>query len=452
MTIQEILQLDAKTTLPILMMDANPDIQDHIDQYDGTHAILNRLNKTVGTGESQRVVVTAKLVLKLQKKIVNSSVFFMIGEGISLRCADVGDGFDYLRREWDRNKLTTFDKELCRRLLIETRVAELYYAVEQTVPDEPKFRYRVKLLCLKNGDELFPHFDQTGDMDALTRRYTSVTVDAKGVKLSSVIIEVYTADQIVTYRAIGAGYEVTTIANPFGKIPAIYYEIDQPDFADVQGLIEKLEDRLSKFDDTNDYFSSPAVVLKGTVTGMPEKGEVGKMFEVSENNEGKYGDINYLTWDQTPEAMKLEFQMLQDYIDYISDTPNLTPEKMKGIGTFSGAAMRYLFLQASQKAKFNRDILIEGFTRRINLQRLMLSTFDVKYRAEFEKMAVEVIFNDPLPVDENETINNLLASVQGKIMSIETAVSQHPMIEDTDGEIARIKQDNADSNDIGLTL
>lgn len=454
MTIQEILELDPQKQITILTKNTPENIDTYINDYDGIHAVLSRPDKAVGTGSKARVVTTAKLVLKLQKKIVNSSVYFLTGAGSRLTLTNPNnntqEAFDYFTSEWDRAKLDTFNKDMVRRLLIETRVAELYYQVPQDLPDQPKFRYRVKLLCKKNGDEIWPHFDEFGDMDAFCRRYTMPVINADGSETKVSTFEIYTAQKIIIHSTAGAAFITEERSNPFGKIPVIYYETDYPDWYDVQGLIDKLEDRVSKFDDTNDYFSSPAVKVKGKIKNAPDKAEVGKFFEIEEGS-GGYGDIEYLTWDQTPESMKLEMEMLREYVYSITDTPDLSFDKLKSIGAYSGTAMRFLFLQAIQKSANTSDIISEGLDRRINLIRAMLALFDTRKARGLQDMKVTMSFNSPLPVDENELINNLIGSHSEGLISRKTAVQLHPYVEDAVQENDLLDEEIASGNSSDLT-
>jgi hypothetical protein len=77
---------------------------------------------------------------------------------------------------------------------------------------------------------------------------------------------------------------------------------------------------------------------------------------------------------------------------------------------------------------------------------------DVTKRAALESLDVELLFNDPLPVDENEKITNLIASFSAGLLSRETAVMQHPYIKDGTEEVTLINKDTTDANNMGLTV
>lgn len=461
MLIAEILALPVETQIKILTKAYPDTILTAVKEYDGEHTILNRAPKTAGPEGNKREIPQAKLVLKLQKKIVNSSVFFLFGGGTRLVMKNVNpdqglnDAYDYLVAEWDKAKLDTMNKNLARRLLIETRAATLFYQApvpeSEQIPGGPQYRTRAKLLSLENGDYIYPHFDDMGDMDAFVRRFTRVNVKEDGTEVKVDTLEVYTAEQKVTSTLDGSTWVTLTEPNAFKKIPVVYYEIPAPDWNDVQNLIDKLENRLSKFDDTNDYFSSPAVLIKGDIENPPDKEEVGKLFRVKQGSTGTWGDVEYLTWDQTPEAIKLELELLREFIHSISDTPDLSFDKLQGVaGKLSGVAMRFLFMSATQKAKNNRDIFDDGMSRRISILKAMLGTFDTKKALALGLLKIEVAYNEALPIDETETISNLVSAVQAGILSKKSAVMINPLVEDAIAELEALAEEAGQGESFNL--
>jgi len=430
-------------------------VETYIKEFAGTHTILNRPDKTLA---DKNVVTTAKLVVNLQKKIVNSSVFFLFGGDMRLLLESEDEpsdqqreAYDHFVAQWERAKLNTFNRNLARVLLSETRAAELYYPVEETQEGaEAKFRYRVKLLAKSLGDEIYPFYDDFGDLVAFMRQYTKAIIKDDGSAGTTDITEIYTADTNYVLTKAGSDWLVEKTTNTFKKIPVIFYETSEADWTIVQALIDKLEDRFSKFDDTNDYFSSPAVKVSGKLVSSPEKGEIGKLFELAPDGKGGYGDVEYLTWDQSPDSMKMELEMLLELTYGLTDTPNLTFDRLKGLGSYSGAALRFLFMGAQMKSKVNQDIFAEGIDRRISLLKTMQATFITKQTKALQEIAIKADFGDPLPVDENETITNIVSSFSTGIMSRETSLQKHPYIEDPTKEAERLATEDIAEPNAGL--
>jgi len=432
----------AKLTTVLCKDPVERDIETHEKEYTGDHAILNREVKTVGTGTSTRRVEQAKLVIKYQKKIVNMAVSFLFGDAVKLVLANkednLQDTFTLIQDVWDKNKLDYFNRKLARRLFIETKVAELWYVV---VDDENIKHIKVALLCNENGDEIFSHFNENGDLDGFVRRYKLEDVDEKTYEH----IDIYTAKEII-YGIKKEAWEVVKKENYFGKIPVIYYEQAEPEWTDVQTEIDRSEMLISKFADTNDYFGSPTLKIKGKVTNPPEKAEVGKILQftgvIGAEGKTEYGDAEYLTWDQAPEAIKLEYNTLKDIIFSMTSTPDLSFDNVKGMNQTSGETLKFMFLDAILKAKNKEETFGEALMRRINLLKAIISVTDVKEKQNLDLLDISVKFGNVLPQDVTETINALSTARGGEaIMSRDAAVRGNPLVEDSEEDIQRLDEE-----------
>ncbi|MCK4297851.1 MAG: phage portal protein, partial [Candidatus Marinimicrobia bacterium] len=344
------------------------DVEKYRKEYEGEHDILNRPVKTIGKGTSLKRIEQAKLVIRYQRKIVNMAVSFLFGDPAKLTLDNKEDKyqetFSLINDVWNKNKLDYFNKKLARRLFVETKVAELWYVI---IDDQNVKHIKVALLCDENGDSIFPHFNENGDMDAFTRRYKLEDIDGKKYDH----VDIYTAENFIYGTKKGEAWQVEKKENLYGKIPVIYYEQAETEWASVQSEIDRIEMLISKFADTNDYFGAPIIKLKGKIKNPPEKGEIGKtlQFEAETNAEGKikYGDADYLTWEHAPEATELEYETLKDIIYSMTSTPDLTFSNVKGLTKTSGEALKFLFMDAILKAKDHEEIFGEALTRRVNL-------------------------------------------------------------------------------------
>ncbi|MDR1632155.1 MAG: phage portal protein [Dysgonamonadaceae bacterium] len=124
------------------------------------------------------------------------------------------------------------------------------------------------------AEKLYPYFDETGDMIAFSRQFS--IIDKKGK--TTTYFETYTDTEHRMWKQEESAWEIVEgYPKPItiGKIPIIYGKQDFVEWEDVQGLIDRLETLLSNFADTNDYHSSPKIVVKGDVLGFAQKGESG---------------------------------------------------------------------------------------------------------------------------------------------------------------------------------
>jgi len=465
MKIEEILALEENSKIiNLLTSDSSKydDIDTYKDEFDGKHEILKREPKFVGEGKTRKEVEQAKIVVKFQKKIVNFAVSFLFGAPVKLiNNSDEkksGEAFDILKKTWKDSKLNSHNKKLAKTLFKETQAAEYYYVGKN---NKGELKIKVALFSYKNGDRIYPFFDEYGDMTAFTRTYVAKGDDAKDVDY----VDVYTAEKIITFEKESKNvWERTEKVNGviivdgdkennivLGKIPIVYYEQDKAEWTDVQTLIDKYELRLSKLVDTNDYFSSPAVVVKGKISNMPDKGEMGKLFQIEAEDIGgqaMYGDIDYLTWDQTPQSTELELKTIQGLIHSLTQTPDLSFDNVKGISNVSGIAMKFMFLDSILKSMDKQEIFAEGFERRISILKTIQSKIvNISDAKGFDELEVGIEFNDVLPQNVQEIVDMLYTAAGAKpIMSQQSAVKSNPLVEKPDDVIAELKEESKEEN------
>lgn len=444
MDIQELMQL--QTNELVNEVRSKKKIIDHktyLEQYDpDSHQIHNtvqRPKKTITTDKGTKIIDVARLSISFQQIIVDRAAAFLIGEGVNLVSQPDTDQerllVDMLERTWFNNKLSFRTREMARIWMTETEVAELWYFREKPdawqgidVTPGGKLSMHMQILAHSEGDSLYPYFDKYGDMIAFGRGYKINKEDH---------FDLYTAEKILKLTK-KSNWEGEEEKNPFGKIPVIYYSRVKPEWANVQPLIERFEKMLSNFADSNDYFASPMIKIRGEVSGFAEKGEQGKMITMEEN-----ADASYLTWDQAPEAIKLEKETLQELIYSQTQTPDISFAQMKGLGNVSGIALKLMFLDAALKSLRHQESFGEGVQRRINLIKKAMGVVSIRVE-QAEGLQIEPEFEFYLPQNEQELVNMLTTGVGNRqIMSQRTAVSQNPFVKNPDKEMEDIAEDEA---------
>jgi SPP1 family phage portal protein len=379
--------------------------------------------------------------LHFQERITDSAVTFLFGNPVKLLLnSDDKDALISINDVWKQNKLDYFNKTIARDLFIECKAAELWY-IPATLPA----KIRVKILSKRTGYTFFPHYDDMGDMDAFTVLYDSKDDTGKTVSNANV----YTAETIV--RAVKTDkWDVVPSINLAGKIPVVYYEQKKPEWHSVKTQIERIEYLVSNFADTNDYFGAPVLQVKGRVAQLPKKEETGKIFEIaasinSNTGETTYpGGVEYITWDNAPEAIKQEFDMLKDIIYGMTQTPDVSFNNVKGLGAVSGIALRLMFSDALFKALNKQETFGPALERRLSIIKSMIALADSSQRTAMEQADIDIKFSDVLPQDIESLIRALSVARGGEaIMSEETAVRMNPLVTDSETEIEKLAGDNA---------
>lgn len=423
--------------------------EDIAKQYDPKQHAINdpakRPDKTVKLDDgSSRLVTVTRLPISMQKRIVRLAATFLCGRPIELMANAVEqidkDLLVVITKTWKDNKLDYKSKKLAKLMMSETECAELWYAepIEEgfwkgTPNDKPnvKFKLRMKILAYSLGDSLYPVYNAAGDMIAFGRGYT---VAADGAKLER--FDIYTAENIYYLKKDSSGWmQEKAETNPYKKIPIIYYNQPVPEWHDVQELIERKEKAMSSLGDINEYHAAPTLVSKNAeIVGFAQKGEEGKIIEIT----GDKADLNYVSWDKSPESQKLEFELLDREIYGLTDTPNISFEQMKGLGTFSGIALKMLFLGAHMKASDHEENFGESIQRRINYIVAAMTIINVAFEGA-KNLTIEPKFTYFLPKNEQEIIEMLSTATTGGIMSKETAVRNNPLVQDPEAEVELIK-------------
>lgn len=413
------------------------------DQYNiSGHSVMQTTKRPDKTFKNEKgeteISKVSRLPLPLQKVIVSQAATILCGNPILLDATTSTPAelqlLSAIEKVWEDNKLDYRSKRIAKLMMSETEAAEIWYAEPVDVDEDywgdvlpgARFKLRMRIIANSLGDTLIPVFNSMGDMVAFCRSY-KVGKDGR--------FDVYT-DSVI-YKGIkpdGGEWSVKSEVNIFNKIPVIYYSQPDVEWADVQPLIERLEKLLSDFADTNDYFASPLLLTSGEILSFVSKGETGKVV-----NMGRDAKVDYLTWDNAPENIKLEIKTLINAIYDYTSTKNLTAEELQGLGAYSGIALKMLFLPAHMKASDKEEFFGESIQRRINFIKAAIGVLSVPMAKV--QLSIKPKFEYFLPKDDMERLDAITTSISAGIMSIETGVRQNPLIYDTNAEIEKIEQE-----------
>ena len=77
--------------------------------------------------------------------------------------------------------------------------------------------------------------------------------------------------------------------------------------------------------------------------------------------------MNYVSWQNAPESVKLEIETPLKMIYTITQTPDISFDAVKGLGAISGIALKLLFMDAHLKVQDKREIFDDYLQRRVNI-------------------------------------------------------------------------------------
>lgn len=460
MTIQEITALGFDEQKKYLAIRPEFDVtqDDAAKQFDVTEhdvfSLTKRTNKTVTrpTGQlnddgTEKTETTTEEVTRVgiayQKLIVSRSVGFMLGNPVEFKSKFFTESeqgtklFNMFQKVWSDNKMDMILPEVAERLFREMEVAIIFYFTEEEGywgdMSKSKFKIKVRVCSTELGDTLYPHFDETGDMDAFVRSYY-VTVDSKKIEH----FDIYTADKTFKWdKSTGDWALMSTIDAP-GKIMAVYYQTKRPDWSDVQSMIDRLESSMSNHGDTNDYNGSPILFTKGELSGAPAKGSRGKALSGSSDSDAKY-----LSWDNAPQSINQEHTNLKDGIMDITQTANISFNSLVGKGLpTSGVALKLLFTDSHMKAMNNWRTFGIGVQRMANvIKACICRVVEASLAKEESNLTITPICTPYLPANEQEISTILDNALASGGMSKRTYAENHPYISDADQEMVRHNED-----------
>jgi SPP1 family phage portal protein len=412
-----------------------------------------------------------RIPIPLQQMIAGRAAAFLCANPIKLNATPANTEEEALlaaiQKTWEDNKLDYKHLEEAEKWMAGTICAELWYTDEAN--DEywsdvdgidAKRKLRMKLLSPFFGDVIIPIFDQGGDLIAGARGYSLQVGDDQTKNEEH--LDIYTDDK--TYKGVKGqtGWDFIAEDWTIGKIPMIIYQRENTEWHSVQPQVERLEIKMSRHANTNDYFDSPIVFVEGDLQSMGAKNDDGKILI------GGIGSkAYYLSWDHAPESTRMEIENLLKFIHACTDTPDISFEALKGIGQTSGFALQFMFMGAHLKAAKNAGVFGEGIQRRINFLKVALSRLgtlkvekgDKTLKAPLSpalKMKVTPVFEYFLPKNIDEIVTTLVTAVQGGIMSKLSGTKENPYIKDADAEMKQIKKEadefNSDPNNLNKSF
>ena len=460
MLLEHLKSKNAKEAHNLLSAKQKPSIENYVKEYNYDRKIRDtQVGKRPRNSDNTE---PTRLHISMPQKIVRDGVSFLFGSPINMIPSDPENkGAQDVKDLWKSCRMDSLLMEFCEAVKSETEAAIIFYSKKK---DGQDVVIKPKLITSENG-KMYPYFDEFGDLIAFGWEFK--TKDEKGEDLSKMLV--FTDEKKYTLKQGDKGWEYETEeANLFKKIPVVYLSQKEPDWFIVNVLIDRLEMSFSKFCDTNDYFFNPFLMAIGTLSddadgeGEPllDREETARVLRADVVETPKHGNIvqgdaRYLTWDQVPETVKLEFETLKDMIYGLSSTPNLTIEAVKGIGQIANAGVTLMFLAPILKAKLSEGRYRTSIERMISVMKAGLTNVtNSSNKAKLPELSFEINFTSVLPKNVKEMVDALVEANGGKaIISQESSVAHNPLVKDAKSEMANLtKEAEADkTGDLGDT-
>lgn len=319
----------------------------------------------------------------------------------------------YIESILERNRIDSVNNERCNMLFAGCEVITLWYAV-----DAPNnlygFNSPLKLRCRNFspmlGDELYPLFDEYGDMIALSVGYRR-KVGGRTVQY----FDAFTADRHIKWSN-AEGSTMTIVEDEtttLGKIPGVYWWRPTPIWEDTSKIVYEMEWAMSRNGNYLRKNSKPIfAVFADDIIDYGKEGDDAEGRSILQFPKGT--TAQYLTWAQAVENLKYYMAELRQTFFTQLQLPDWSYESMKS-APMSGESRKQLFIDAHLKVKDESGRLVEGFDREVNVIKAFLKTMlPTAYHADIDALSVEQEVSPFVITEEKDTITNLMTANGGK--------------------------------------
>lgn len=350
----------------------------------------------------------------------------------------------YIEKIYERNRIDSVNIERCNMLFAGCEVMTLWYAVEER-NNIYGFNSPLKMRCRNFspmlGDELYPLFDEYGDMIALSVGYTR-----KKLGKTVSYFDAYTADRHIKWsNERNSGWEVMEDeVNALGKIPAVYTFRPTPIWEDTSRIVFEIEWALSRNGNYLRKNSKPVFIVFADeqIQYGDEQSQDREFRSIMQYPKGS--TAQYVTWQQAVENLKFYVAELRQSFFTQLQLPDWSYESMKS-NPMSGESRKQLFIDAQLKVKDESGRLIEYYDREVNVVKAFAkASLPTSYHADIDALPVENVITPFTITDEKDTITNLTTANGGKpLISHRESIEMYGHSTDVDKTLQEIAEDEA---------
>lgn len=397
-------------------MNYVPSWSDLVKDYEPTkHEIVeDRTNRRDKVKANGMVDKASRIYLGLEKLLTNRMSEFTFAIPVKRLYNNTEDkkAQEFARALEMVYKHTRIDAENLRRSREYYASCEIF-TMWFPVPKENKlygFNSKYKLKCKTfspmDGYRLYPLFDEYGDLIAMSLEY-----EVKVGDTTTGYFETLTAQKNYKWKKNGfQHYElIKEEKNPIGKISGVYMDRQEPIYGGLSYLRNEIEYTLSRNSDIIAYNSAPILKVSGGLQGDEMKGESKRVYRV-ENG----GDVSYVSWAQSIEALKYHVNTLVQQFWAQSQMPDISFENMKSLGNIGFDARQTLLTDAHLKVGDEQGAWLEFFEREANVIREYLKLMNVEAFRNSDDVEIEHIITPYIQNDEKDTIERLVTANGGK--------------------------------------
>lgn len=325
-------------------------------------------------------------------------------------------------------------------------MATIWYAKEEqnTIYGEPtKLKLRCRYFSPRLGENIYPLFDDFGDMIALSFEYAR----KEGGK-EIIYFDTYTSNKHLRWKKDSGDWSVDVDEDiKVKKIPGQYIPREEPVWEDTSGNTYEQEWSLSR---SGNYLRKNSRPLFAVFADEDEK------TKIKIGNSSKEGEDESLAVMKFPEKAKAEYVSWEQAIEslkYFNDTlyrqnftqiqlPDISFDNMKA-APMSGEARQLMFTDAILKVTEESGDIIEFLDREVNVVKAFAKIMFPDLSEAFDTLGVENVITPFTIKSEKEKAEVLTTLTGGKaILSVKQGVKMLNYVEDHEEELKQLASED----------
>ncbi len=424
-----------------------------VNEYDpNRHPVMNRSLYPDIVGDHGTLTHVTRVTYDLQRLAVKRTTELVTGVPVrriykpeNVKQQQVAK---VMERIFEKNRINSVNIERFSELFASCEIMTLWYAVQSPnnvygVQSELKLRCRT--FSPMKGDDLFPLFDEYGDLIALSVGY-SRKIGNKSINY----FDAYTKDRHIKWQNNEGWSVLEDEPITLGKIPGIYTYRPTPVWEDTSKLVYEMEWAMSRNGNYLRENSKPLfVVFADDNITYNQEGETDKEFKsVLQFPQGS--TAQYVTWQQAVDNLKFYISELRQSFFTQLQLPDWSYESMKAT-PMSGESRKQLFIDAQLKVKDESGRLLEFLDREINVVKQFAKIIlGDAFAADVDALQVENEITPYTITDDADTISMLqMANGNKPVMSQRESIEMLGWSADVEKTMAEIGEE-ADSDEINF--
>ena len=302
---------------------------------------------------------------------------------------------------------------------------------------DSQYKLKCKTFSPMDGVQIYPLFDEYGDLLALSFEYRRKVADEE-----ITYFETYTSNKHFKWDLAEAATskdwrQIQNDEINIEKIPAVYWYRHEPCWEGLKPIRENIEYTLSRNSDVVAYNSAPILQVSGSIIGGESKGEARRVYRVTEG-----GSVAYVSWQQAIEALKYHVDTLVKLYFMQSQMPDISFENMKSLGNIGYDSRKTLLMDAHLKIGEEAGAWTEGFEREANIIKAFLSKMNAKWADRMEEISIEHVITPFVQEDETTSIDKWMkANGNQPIISQEESIRYAGLTDNPDVTYSKIQSE-----------